>query len=274
MSTVVTEPASPGASSPADTALLHVGQGHAAWVRICHWTAVVAVLCLLVSGWAMLMTNPRLYWGEVGNSLVPPLFELPVSRNYQHGGWSEPTPFFDTPGSPVTANRGYEILNLNGWARSLHFLASWFLVAVGCAYLLAGLFSGHLARNLLPRPRDLAPRTLWADVASHLRLRIPRTTGGPPYGILQRCAYSLILFIVVPLIVLTGLTMSPTVTASYPLLLDLFGGYQSARTLHFFGFAAVALFLLVHLVMVVLSGAGRQLRAMTLGQQPGDRHGR
>lgn len=248
---------------------LHVGRGHARWVRICHWVGVVAVLCLLVSGYAMLMTNPRLYWGEVGNSLIPPMLELPVSRNYQHGGWSEATPFFDTPGSPVTANRVYDILNLNGWARSLHFLASWFLVVVGCIYLLTGLLSGHLRRNLLPGGAEQEPRTLWSDLVGHLRLRIARTTGGPPYGPLQRLAYSLILLVVAPLIVLTGLTMSPTVTASYPALLDLFGGYQSARTIHFFAFVALALFLLVHLLMVILSGPGRQLRAMTLGQKPG-----
>jgi len=267
MSSVITQHDQPRKPSPAAAASLQAGQGHALWVRICHWVAVGAVLCLLVSGYAMLMTNPRLYWGEVGNSLIPPLLELPVSRNYQHGGWSEPTPFFDTPDSPVSASRGYEILNQNSWGRSLHFLASWFLVAVGLTYLVFGLLSGHLRRNLVPRGAELKPRTLWADLVSHLRLQIAPARGGPPYGLLQRCAYCLVVFVVAPLIVLSGLTMSPTVTASWPVLLDLFGGYQSARTIHFFLFIALLLFLIVHLLMVLLSGPGRQLRAMTLGQK-------
>lgn len=267
MSSVITQPDERGAPSRAAPLPTRIGRGHAVWVRICHWVGVIAVVCLLVSGYAMLMTNPRLYWGEVGNPLVPPWLELPVSHNYRHGGWSEPTPFFDTPDSPVSANRGYEILNPNGWGRSLHFLAAWFLVAAGAAYLVFGLVSGHLRRNLVPRGAELAPGSLWSDLVSHLRFRIAPTTGGPPYGVLQRCAYCLILFVVAPLIVLTGLTMSPTITASYPVLLDLFGGYQSARTIHFLLFVALLLFLIVHLLMVVLSGLGRQLRAMTLGQK-------
>lgn len=244
----------------------HLGERHAIWVRICHWLAAASILALAVSGYAMLMTNPRLCWGEVCNPLTPAFLELPVSRNYQHGGWGETVPFFDGAGSPVTASRGYEILNLNGWARSLHFLVSWFLVSAGLTYLLFGLASGHLRRHLVPRPAELMPRALWADLVAHARLQIRPSSGGPPYGLLQKCAYFLVIFVVVPLLVLTGLTMSPAVTAAYPVLLDIFGGYQSARTLHFFLFVALLLFLFAHLLMVFLSGFGRQLRAMTLGQ--------
>jgi len=246
---------------------IRVGAGHAPWIRICHWITAVAILTLAVTGYAMLMTNPRLYWGEVGNPLTPALFELPISRNYQHGGWEQAVPFFETPDSAISASRTYNILNLNAWGRSLHFLASWFLVAAGCIYLLAGLASGHLRRNLLPRVAELKPRALWKELVDHARLRIRRTSGGPPYGLLQKIAYCSILFVIVPLMVVTGLTMSPAVTAAFPLLLDLSGGFQSARTIHFFLFVALFLFLMAHLSMVVLSGLGRQLRAMTLGQK-------
>lgn len=269
MSTVITGQQDRQLPTSGAAASAPARQGHARWVRVCHWVGAFTIGCLLVSGYAMLMTNPRLYWGEVGNPLTPALFELPVSRNYQHGGWSAPTPFFEAADSPVTANRGYEILNVNSWSRSLHFLASWFLVAVGGAYLLAGLVSGHLRRNLLPAGSELNARSFRDDLARHLRLQMASAGGGPPYGLLQRLTYCLILFVVAPLIVLTGLTMSPTVTASYPFLLDLFGGYQSARTIHFFGFAVLLLFLIVHLLMVLLSGPGRQLRAMTLGLKRG-----
>jgi thiosulfate reductase cytochrome b subunit len=112
----------------------------------------------------------------------------------------------------------------------------------------------------------LVPRTLWQDLKSHLRPPQGSTGGGPPYGLLQRCTYAGVVFIALPLMLLTGLTMSPAVTAAYPVLLDLFGGYQSARTVHFFCFSALLLFLVVHVAMVVLTGFRRQLRAMILGK--------
>jgi thiosulfate reductase cytochrome b subunit len=239
--------------------------GHRVWVRISHWLGAFSVIALMISGWAMLMTNPNLYWGEVGNPLVPAFLELPVSENYRHGGWSEAQPFFEGPDSPVTANRGYDILNLNSWGRSLHFLAAWVLVFTGLAYLLLGFLSGHIRHDLLPGKGEWSARPLWADLRSYLRLQLTVTDSGPPYGVLQKWAYFLVLFLVVPLLFLTGLTMSPAVTAAFPLLLDLFGGYQSARTIHFFAFCVLALFVLVHLLMVLLTGPARQLRGMTLG---------
>jgi thiosulfate reductase cytochrome b subunit len=119
---------------------------------------------------------------------------------------------------------------------------------------------------LLPRARELTPQSLWADLKSHLQLRFSSAGGGPPYGLLQRCAYATVAFIALPLMMVTGLAMSPAVTAAYPILLDLFGGYQSARTIHFFGFAALVLFVVVHVAMVVLTGFRRQVRAMILGR--------
>jgi thiosulfate reductase cytochrome b subunit len=102
-------------------------------------------------------------------------------------------------------------------------------------------------------------------VIDHVRFRIPPASGGPNYGLLQKCAYLLVVFVAAPLIVLTGLAMSPAITAGFPILLRLFGGYQSARTIHFFAFVALVLFVLVHVVMVVKSGFGRQIRGITVG---------
>jgi thiosulfate reductase cytochrome b subunit len=117
----------------------------------------------------------------------------------------------------------------------------------------------------VPGRQELAPTLFWQDVVDHLQLRIPQASGGPRYGLLQKCAYSLVVFVAAPLIVVTGLTMSPAVTAAFPFLLQVFGGYQSARTIHFVAFAALLLFVVVHLVMVVKSGFKRQIRAMTVG---------
>jgi thiosulfate reductase cytochrome b subunit len=213
------------------------------------------------------MVQPRLYWGEVGNDLTPAWIELPISRNYQHNGWDGVTPYFDTDGSPVSANRTYEIFNENGWGRSLHFLSGWFLVAFGGIYLLIGIVAGHFRRNFLPKSAELAPANVIRDVGAHLRMRIPAATGGPDYGLLQKATYFAIAFLVLPLTVLTGMTMSPAITAAFPFLLDVFGGHQSARTIHFFAFVALMLFLIVHIVMIAKSGFRLQMRAMTIGRK-------
>jgi len=240
-------------------------EGHARWVRFSHWILAASVLTLAVSGFVILMAHPRLYWGAVGNDLTPALFELPISRNYMHGGWAAPVTFFPGVNPVVSEARTYDIFNENGWARSLHFLAAWFLVVTALIYLAAGLVGGHLRRHLIPRARELSPRLLWQDVLTHLRLPLPRAPAGPPYGLLQKFAYFGVVFVALPLMVVTGLTMSPAVTAAYPVLLDIFGGSQSARTIHFFAFTALVLFLAVHVAMVVLTGFKRQMRAMILG---------
>jgi thiosulfate reductase cytochrome b subunit len=132
-------------------------------------------------------------------------------------------------------------------------------------YLLTGIFVGHFRSHIWPRSKELTLRLVWRDVVDHLRLRIPPASGGPHYGLLQKCAYTLVVFAAAPLMTLTGLAMSPAVTAAFPFLLGLFGGYQSARTIHFFTFVALLLFVFVHVVMVVKSGFRRQIRAMTVG---------
>jgi thiosulfate reductase cytochrome b subunit len=250
---------------PAESTSAGGVQRHARWVRISHWVVSVSLLTLAFTGFVILMAHPRLYWGEVGNDLTPALLELPISRNYQHRGWEKPTPFFQDAAGPTSASRTYDIFNQNGWGRSLHFLAAWCLVLPGVVYLLFGIIGGHFRSHIFPDGKELAPSLVWRDVVDHLRLRIPPASGGPDYGLLQKCAYSLVVFVAAPLMAVTGLAMSPAVTATFPLLLRLFGGYQSARTVHFFTFVALLLFVFVHVVMVVKSGFRRQIRAMTVG---------
>ena len=250
---------------------------HALWVRLCHWLLAASVLALSVSGFVVLMAHPRLYWGEAGNDLTPALLELPVSRNYRHGGWEQTVVFSDARAAAdgsahgdgssraiVSASRTYEIFNQNGWARSLHFLAAWALVATGVAYLLAGVVTGHVARDLLPRAHDLAAATLWRDLVARLR-GSNAVHLGPPYGALQRCAYFGVAFLALPLLTVTGLAMSPAVTAAYPAFASVWGGSQSARTIHFLAFALVAAFAVGHVLMAARGGFGRHLRALTIG---------
>ena len=240
---------------------------HSRWVRLTHWIAAASVAALAFSGVEILMVHPRLYWGDAGNDLTPPVLELPISRNYRHGGWTSPTPLLDGPGAPVSAARTFEIFNQNGWGRSLHFLAAWVLVAAGVAYVLVGVIAGHFRHHFLGGREALSVPALWRYLREHLRGFVPLPTGGPDYGPLQRASYADVVFLVAPLLVLTGLTMSPAVAAAAPVLLDLVGGHQSARTLHFAAFAVLMLFFVAHVVMVMRSGLGRQVRAMTVGDR-------
>lgn len=240
--------------------------GHRRWVRISHWIIAASIVTLFVSGLFIFAVHPRLYWGEVGNDLVPAILEIPISANHRPEGFERTVAFPAVSDTAYTANRRYEIFNQNGWARSLHFLAAWFFVIGGLFYVLRGVVSGHARQELMPRLRDFSQRALRQDFKNHLRPEPGAIGAGPPYGLLQRIAYATVVFIAMPLMIITGLAMSPAITAALPVLLDMFGGYQSARTVHFFCFAALVLFFLVHVAMVFVSGFGRQMRAMILGK--------
>lgn len=238
---------------------------HKRWVKWAHFIITFSFLALIVSGFVILMAHPRLYWGQTGNDLTPALFELPISRNYHHGGWDKSVPFYQTAGSPVSAARTYDIFNENGWGRSTHFLAAWFLILTGLVYFITGFFSGHFRNNLLPRTVEFSFKLFWSDLVSHFRKQSAGATKGK-YGLLQKITYLAVIFLLFPVVILSGMTMSPAITASYPFLLKMFFGEQSARTIHFFSAVALLLFLLVHVVMVIRSGFKRNIMAITLGK--------
>lgn len=249
------------------SAVATLAKGHAGWVRICHWLMAMSVLTLGFSGVVILAAHPRLYWGNAGNDMTKALIELPISPKWNDNGWSPPTQFFvGAHGAVVTRMRTYDPFNDNAWARSLHFLAAWVFVITLSAYAVAGLVTGHLGRDLIPRRAELAPKVVWRDIREHLTLKIHPTSGGPPYGVLQKAAYAGVVVVALPMMVLTGLAMSPAVDAAWHWLPALFGGSQSARTVHFTFLCLLLLFLVIHLLMVVLSGPVRQLRAMTVGR--------
>ncbi len=230
-------------SQPDDRAAsIPTERGHSRLVRITHTLNSVSFVALVVSGIAILIAHPRLYWGEDGYFGLPALFEFPIETNLSH----------------------------TGWGRSLHFLAAWVFVINGVIYLVSGLVGRHFRRHLLPRREEFAKPSLVAEIRNHLTLRIPRGGAGPRYSLLQKTAYLFVIFILTPVMILSGLTMSPAVTAAYPELFTLFGGRQSARTVHFLTSAGLVLFLAVHLLMVTLSGFRRQVRAMTVGVRSAD----
>jgi len=236
---------------------------HKNWVKISHWIVTASFMALVFSGFVIFMCHPRLYWGEVGNDLTPALLELPVSRNYKHGGWEKPVAFF--PGksnASVSAIRTYETYNQNGWGRSLHFLTAWFLVITGLSYLIAAIVTGHLRKNLVPGTKELTAPVIGKDIVNHLKMKIPSATRGPQYGVIQKSTYLFVILFLLPVIVMTGLTMSPAISAAYPFLPTIFLGAQSARTIHFFASAILVLFVIIHIIMIIKSGFIKQMKAM------------
>lgn len=237
---------------------------HSRWVKISHAIVTLSFFALVVTGFEMTMVHPRFYWSEVGNDLTPALFEVPVSRNYKHNGYNKPVAFFSEKSSPVSAGRTYDIFNQNGWGRSLHFFAGWFLLGAGLVYFIWAVMSSHIRKNLLLKKAEWQLKPWREDISNHFRFRIPTTSGGPHYGLLQKSTYLVVILVLFPLIILTGMSMSPALTATYPFLLKLWGA-QSARTIHFFCSALLVLFLIVHFAMIIKSGFKKNVKAITVG---------
>jgi thiosulfate reductase cytochrome b subunit len=229
---------------------------HSAAVRVTHWITTLAFLALLVSGVEILISHPRFYWGETGNILTPALFQLPIPASR----------------STVPTGFGYVLPDQNGWSRYLHFQSAWVAVLTGLLYVALGLLQGHFRKNLLPARADLSWRGISLVIVRHLRLR-PATEEAWSYNALQRLTYLAVIFVLFPLVIWTGLAMSPGIAAAFPAAVAMLGGQQSARTIHFFVSVLLVLFLLVHVVLVSLSGFRNRMRAMISGRSAGDMEG-
>ena len=222
---------------------------HAALVRVTHWITVISFLALLVSGVEILISHPRFYWGEAGNALTPPLFKIPIPASR----------------STVPTGYGFVLPDQNGWSRYLHFQAAWALVLTGLVYAISGLWSGHFRNNLFPAAADRTLRAFRGVIAKHLRLAPPHDDEAVSYNVLQRVTYLMVIFVLFPFVIWTGLALSPAFNSAVPLAVNALGGRQSARTLHFFVSAFLLLFLIVHIAMVVLAGFRSRMRAMITG---------
>jgi thiosulfate reductase cytochrome b subunit len=222
---------------------------HALVVRVTHWVTALCFFALLVSGFEIVISHPRFYWGEAGNVLTPPLFHLPIPASR----------------SSVPTGYGYVLPDQNGWSRYLHFQSDWVAVFTGLIYGIYGLF-GHFRKNLLPAGADLSWRALSGIIANHLRFRRPEAWS---YNALQRLTYLLVIFVLFPLVIWTGLAMSPAIVSAFPPVVTVFGGQQSARTIHFFVSVILVLFVVVHVVMIFLAGFASRMRAMISGRAGG-----
>jgi thiosulfate reductase cytochrome b subunit len=219
-------------------------------VRVTHWLITLAFLALLLTGVEILISHPRFYWGESGNVHTSPLFTLPIPASR----------------ATVPTGYGYVLPDQNGWSRYLHFQSAWVAVLTGLLYAGFGFFEGHFRRNLLPALSDLSPRRLVTAIARQMRFRRPSEEEACSYNVLQRLTYLLVIFVLFPLVIWTGLAMSPGFTSAIPATVTVLGGRQCARTIHFFVSGFLVLFLLVHVFMVFLAGFRSRVGAMITGR--------
>ena len=251
----MTDPAAPPART--DQPALHDGaalQGgdlvkrHHWITRVWHWTNAVTVTVLLMSGLMIFNAHPRLYWGAYGANPDPAWLDLTGRTGRPFPGWA-------------TIPSHYSLADARLW----HSAFGWLLMAAIAGYLLWSLVSGHLKRDLAPRQAELAPAHIWADIKAHAVLRLPTGAAAARYNILQKLAYGGVLLVLLPGMILTGLTMSPAMNAAWPWVLDLLGGRQSARSLHFLCAGGLVAFFAVHITMVLLAGPLNELRSMLSG---------
>ncbi|MEO8883264.1 MAG: cytochrome b/b6 domain-containing protein [Devosia sp.] len=255
------------------------------FTRVTHWVWAICLFFLLLSGLNIFDGHPTLYIGQqsgftdlqTGDQHLDNAWLDIGAVNTDNGARGQTTVLghsFDTtaiglgvsgdPASPdfrgfpasATMPSYYDLAT----ARVIHFFFAWILVATLLVWLVASIFNRHIA-GIPPTPRDLMhlPR----DILNHLRLRFDH---GRQYNVLQKLAYSAVFFILFPLIILTGITMSPGMDTTLPWLLDLFGGRQTARSIHFLTMSALVLFFIVHIIMVVLAGPFNEIRQMITGR--------
>ena len=213
-------------------------------VRVTHWLNTISFIALVISGFGILLAHPRFYWGETGGLGTPSILDLPLP--FMLGGPS-------------------------GWGRYMHFQAAWLCVLTGLLYAISGLMSQHFRKNLWPANGQLSWTSLRDELWNRLRFKKPAAEEAYSYGVLQRLSYLAVIFFLFPLMIWTGMAMSPAVTSVFPFFVRWSGGYETARTIHFFAANLLVLFVLVHVAMVCLAGFVQRTRAMITGRVSGER---
>lgn len=252
---------------------------HSGTVRLTHWINALVLLVLLMSGLQIFNAHPALYLGSK-SQFDDPVLAMGAVQDGEglRGvttilGYAIPTHgVFGSSGDAASGyeNRGFPwSVTLPGrrdlhMGRRWHFFFAWLFLFNGLAYLLWSLGSGHLRRDLAPSRKDL--KHIGASIREHARLKFPKGDEAKRYNVLQKLAYLVVALVLLPLMLLTGLGMSPGMDAAFPFLLDILGGRQTARTLHFISATGIVLFVVVHLVMVLISGVWNNLRSMITGR--------
>jgi thiosulfate reductase cytochrome b subunit len=221
---------------------------HRLSTRLWHWVNAVVVLVMLMSGLMIFNAHPRLYWGHYGANPDRAWLQIGEMDGIAFPGWA-------------TIPTDYNLADARLW----HLAFAWALAFGLLGYIVWSLVNRHIVRDLHISRAEWRPAHIWRDIKHHAALRFPTGAAALRYNILQKLAYCGVLFGLLPLMILTGLAMSPGIDAAWPLLVDLFGGRQSARSLHFIAAFGLVAFFLVHVAMVLLAGPVNELRSMITG---------
>lgn len=214
---------------------------HALSTRLWHWVNALSLIVLFMSGLNISNAHRHLYWGEWG--FAPQDAWLHVWR---FPGWATIPDYYSLAA-----------------ARDWHVLFAWVFGLALPLFIVAALFNGHLRRDIVPSRKELRPGSIGADIRAHLRFQFDAHAGR--YNFLQKAAYGMVIFILLPLMILTGMAMSPGMDAAWPFLSEMFGGRQSARSIHFIAAWALFGFFALHLALVLLNKPVRHVRAMITG---------
>lgn len=250
---------------------------HRLLVRVWHWINAVALLVLLMSGLMIFNAHPRLYWGQYGANADAAWLEIGADQGkgyLQIGKIKADTAgvlgsYIDGDGEAkqrafpywATIPSGYNLSTARLW----HFAFAWILSLALLFFIMRSLWNGHIFRDLHINRAEWSPRHIWDDIKDHARLRFPQGAAALKYNILQKFSYIGVIFVLIPLMIFTGLTMSPGMNAAWPWLTELFGGRQSARSIHFICAFLLVTFFLVHMTMVLLAGPFNEIRSMISG---------
>lgn len=224
---------------------------HRLATRVWHWVTVVTMFVMIGSGIGIFKAHPRLYWGRYGAN-----FDTAWTTLDQWPSW------IVTLLNLLTIPTSYNLAISRRW----HLLFALVLAFALLGFMIVSLINRHFQRDLRVRAAELAPQTVAHDVREHLAFRFhdPKRPGA--YNILQKLSYVATIFVLIPLMILTGLTMSPGMDAAWPWLLEVFGGRQSARSIHFIAATGLVVFIVVHIALVILAGAWNEVRSMITGR--------
>lgn len=251
---------------------------HRLSTRIWHWVNALTLLVMLMSGLMIFNAHPRLYWGKYGANADPAWLVIDdagrtgfveisgvrMETTGVLGLWLDSNDQVRRRAFPhwATIPSGYDLQAARRW----HLFFAWILAVGLTFYMIRSLWNGHVRRDLHIRKEEWSPRHIWSDVKAHARLRFPKGVSAKNYNILQKFSYIGVIFIMIPLMIFTGIAMSPAMNAAWPWLLDIFGGRQSARSIHFIVAFLLLVFFFVHVGMVLLAGPVNELRSIITGK--------
>ena len=217
---------------------------HRLATRVWHWINAVCIFIMIGSGLMIFNAHPHLYWGQYGANFDHPWLSLP-----RWPGW-------------LTIPSQYDL----AFGRRWHLFFALILAFSLLGFMIASLLNRHFQRDLRFRRAELSPAHVWRDIREHLAFRFHDAANPGAYNVLQKASYVGTIFILLPLLIFTGLALSPGMNAAWPWLIDLFGGRQSARSIHFITMALITGFVIVHLTLVILAGAWNEVRSMITGK--------